>query len=307
MKSAVIGSWLVFIGLLALNSNTGFAQGRFTLRLVPKTIDCVNNKVEACVEIRAVSKDSAFVMGNANLRVFYKSAQLTGPTIKSRNNFTSAISTAYSTMGFLSNPGADTSIVTLNILYNGENGQGTTVDTTWLSVACLEFSIAGANATKCYDLFSLPKDFSLSLPNTVITRAYHSPTNDDPTRTLTAEVNGTFINIANQCSLPIVAIAGDTTINNGGTATLTLTSQNNIFPATINLTGGTSVQLTQANPVKTVTVSPTTQTTYQILSVAGACGAGSAASGKSQVVVQVSQPQNCPPAKCIPLTFRIVK
>ncbi len=302
MKKTFMNGLLIFIGILALLSNMTFAQERFQLRLVPDTIDCVNNKVSVCVEIQAI--DSAFIMGNANLRIFYKTAQLSTPIIKSRNNFTSG---QYSNITSATAAGADTSIFTLNIFYNGSNGEGQTVDTTWKSVACLEFSIAGANTTKCYDMFFLPNDFSLSLPNTVVTRAYLAPTVDDPTLTLTETIEGSFINIANQCSLPVVAISGDTTINVGGTAVLTLTSQNNIFPATILLSGGTSVELTQAEPVKTVSVTPGITTTYQIQSVTGICGAGATASGQNQVLVQVNQIQNCPPGKCIPLAFKIIK
>lgn len=301
MESAVVSRWLFFIGISVLCSAQAVAQTSFKLRLVPKTISCDS----AIVSVEIQAPDSAFVMGNANLRIFYKSGQLAAPSIKSRNNFTSG---DYSSLTSLTGTGADTSVFTLNIVYKGENGEGTTVGAAWLSIADIKFSILGANAAKCYDLFSLPKDFSNSLPNTVVTKAYASPTVDDPARTLTAEINGTFINIANRCSLPVVAIAGDTTINTGGTATLTLSSQNGVLPATISITGGASINLTQANPIKTITVTPATMTTYQILSVTGTCGAGAAASGKSQAVVQLASPQNnCPPAKCVPITFVILK
>ncbi len=300
MKSAVISRWLFFIGISFLFSTEIVAQTSFNLRMVPKSISCDSAIVS--VEIQAL--DSPFVMGNANLRIFYKSAQLTAPSIKSRNNFTSG---DYSSITSLPSIGSDTSVFTLNILYKGEDGEGTTVGASWISIADIKFSILGTNATKCYDLFFLPKDFSNSLPNTVVTRAYHSPTVDDPARTLTEEVNGTFVNIVSQCSLPVVAIAGDTTINTGGTATLTLSSQNGVLPATITITGGMSTELTQATPTKTVAVTPATMTTYQIVTVTGACGAGSAASGQSQAVVQIASPQNCPPAKCVPLTFVIIK
>lgn len=300
MKSAVVNRWLFLIGMTVLCATQAVAQTSFKLRLVPKSISCDS----AIVSVEIQAPDSAFVMGNANLRIFYKSAQLATPSVKSRNNFTSG---DYSSISSLTDIGADTSVFTLNIVYRGEFGNGTTVGTSWTSIADIKFSILGTNAAKCYDLFFLPKDFSNSLPATVVTKAYASPTLDDPARTLTAEVNGTFINIANQCSLPVVAIAGDTTINAGGTATLTLSSQNGVLPATVTITGGSSIDLTQANPTKTVTVTPAVMTTYQILTVSGTCGTGSAASGKSQAVVQIAASQNCPPAKCVPLTFVIIR
>lgn len=300
MKSAVLSRWLFFLGMSVLFSIQAVAQTSFKLRLVPKSVTCDS----AIVSVEIQAPDSAFVMGNANLRIFYKSAQLANPSIKSRNNFTSG---DYSSISSLTDIGADTSVFTLNIVYRGEYGNGTMVGTSWVSIADIKFAILGTNVSKCYNLFFLPKDFSNSLPATVVTKAYASPTVDDPARTLTAEVNGTFINIANQCSMPVVAIAGDTTINNGGTATLTLSSQNGVLPATVTITGGSSIDLTQANPIKTVTVTPTVMTTYQILTVTGTCGAGSAASGKSQAVVQIASPQNCPPAKCVPLTIVIIR
>ncbi|AEI48020.1 hypothetical protein [Runella slithyformis] len=300
-KSEVVSRWLFLITTLALFSTQALSQTSFQLRLVPKTISC--DSVIVSVEIQA--PDSAFVMGNANLRIFYKSAQLAAPSIKSRNNFTSG---DYSNISSLNDIGTDTSVFTLNVVYRGEFGNGTMVGKSWIPIADIKFSIIGTNAFKCYNLFFLPKNFSNTLPATVITKAYASPTVDDPARTLTAEVNGTFINIANQCSLPVVAIAGDTTIIAGSTATLTLSSQNGVLPATVTITGGASINLTQANPIKTVTVAPAVMTTYQILTVTGTCGAGSAASGKSQAVVQIASPQNdCPPVKCVPITFVIIK
>jgi hypothetical protein len=303
MKNPIIGRGPILIGILFFFYVTGaFAQTSFKLRLVPKSISCDS----AIVSVEIQAPDSAFVMGNANLRIFYKSTQLANPSIKSRNNFTSG---DYFNITSLTDVGVDTSVFTLNILYRGEQGSGTTVGASWISIADVKFALLGTNVSKCYDLFFLPKGASNSLPNTVITRAYASPTVEDPSRTLTEEINGTFTNIMNQCSLPVVAIAGDTTINAGGVAILTLSSQNGVFPATITITGEAPIQLTQAEPVKTVSVSPATDTIYQILTVTGSCGSGSVASGKSQAKVSVLEvtPPECPPAKCIPVTVRIIK
>ncbi|RDB04611.1 hypothetical protein [Runella aurantiaca] len=302
MKNPIIGRTLIFVGVFLFYAMGAFAQTSFKLRLVPKSISCDS----AIVSVEIQAPDSAFVMGNANLRIFYKSAQLANPSIKSRNNFTSG---DYFNITSLTDVGVDTSVFTLNILYRGEQGSGTTVGAAWISIADVKFALIGTNTSKCYDLFFLPKGVSNSLPNTVITRAYASPTVEDPNRTLTEEINGTFTNIMNQCSLPIVAIAGDTTINAGGVAILTLSSQNGVFPATVTITGEAPIQLTQAEPVKTVSVSPTTDTIYQILTVTGGCGAGSAASGKSQAEVSVLEviPPECPPVKCIPLTVKIIR
>ncbi|NBB17722.1 hypothetical protein GVN20_00010 [Runella sp. CRIBMP] len=302
MKSPVIGRGLILVGIVLFYATGAFAQTSFKLRLVPKVIACDS----AIVSVEIQAPDSAFVMGNANLRIFYKSAQLANPSIKSRNNFSSG---DYFSITSLTDVGVDTSVFTLNILYRGEQGSGTTVGNSWISVADVKFALTGTNTSKCYDLFFLPKGASSSLPNTVITRAYASPTVEDPTRTLTSEINGTFTNITNQCSLPVVAIAKDTTINAGGVAVLTLSSQNGVFPATVTITGQAPIQLTQAEPVKTVSVSPASETIYQILTVTGNCGSGSAAAGKSQAkvsVLQVTLPE-CPPTKCIPLTLRIIK
>ncbi|RDB06974.1 3-coathanger stack domain-containing protein [Runella aurantiaca] len=245
MKSPVIGSGLIFVGIVLFYATGAFAQTSFKLRLVPKVIACDS----AIVSVEIQAPDSAFVMGNANLRIFYKSAQLANPSIKSRNNFSSG---DYFSITSLTDVGADTSVFTLNILYRGEQGSGTTVGASWISVADVKFALTETNTSKCYDLFFLPIGASRSLPNTVITRAYASPTVEEPGRTLTEEVNGTFTNITNQCSLPIVAIAKAPTINAGEMAILTLSSQNGVFPATGTITGEAPIQLTRAEPIKMV-------------------------------------------------------
>jgi len=293
---------LFFSVLFATTSLCVLAQGRYNLRVVPQRIDCATNKVEACVEIQATSADSAFVMGDANLRIGFKTAQLSGtPVIKTRDNFTSG---DYSSISSAFAPGADTSFFTLNIAYRGESGSGAMVGVAWTKVACVEFSLNAANISKCYDLF-----LSKSNPSTVVRRAVASPIPENPTRTLTLAVGqGTFTNIANECpsDKAVVSLTGDATINPGQNTPLTIKLVSGSAPYTVVLTGGITLSnITQATTI--TNVSPSVNTVYEITSVSNACGSGSADAVLNKARITLLPVENCPPAKCAIFTTKLIK
>ncbi len=292
MKNYLTKSFFIFASLLMF-STLAQAQtqsiavfGRYEVRLVHSALDCAKDSVKACLEIRATSTDSAFVMGSANIYLSFQNNQLTNPTIRSYSNFHDT--NIYSFIDLVSTVGPTSTVISVNIINNGRNGAGTTVGTNWMPIVCLGFGIAPANQTKCYSL-----SISASQPSTVVTRAYPNPSN--PTGlSLTQEISqGLLTSISNQCPVnPIVTLSGGGTINAGGSANLIVTSQNSILPATVTLSGGAgTVVLTQQEPSKTIQVSPTQTTTYTIQSVTGDCGAGTS-QGSAPVVVNAVIP--CP-------------
>jgi len=296
MKKFNLKSFL-FIAALLMGAVVARAQGRYEIRLVPGVYTCAKDSVTMCVEIRATSADSAFVMGNANILLTYPTSQLSNPVFRSRGVFSGG---TYSLLNMTKTAGNPTSALSINIVNNGVNGEGTTVDTNWKTVACLAFSTAG-NTSKCYSL-----TVSASNPTTVVTMAYPDPADPQNNISLTKQVSqGTLTSISNQCpATPIVTLSGGGTIAAGGSSTLTVTSQNSVLPATVLLSGGTSVTLTQQSPTKTVTVTPTNTTTYTVQSVSGDCGAGTG-QGTATVTVQ-SSGTDCTNVKCVPVTFRII-
>ncbi len=283
---------LFFSTLLQAQTSTG----RYEVRLVHDAYNCAKDSVVVCVEIRATSADSAFVMGNANFLILYQNNQLSTPTIRRRGIFSGG---SYATMTMTRTDGDPTSALSINVVNTDVGGAGAPVSTAWQTVACIAFSTAG-NTSKCYNL-----TLSASNPATIVTRSFENPS-DPEGISLTQEVTqGNLTSITNQCPAnPTVALSGGGTINAGNTATITVTSQNNVLPAQVSLSGGIQVSLTAQEPSKNVLVSPNADTTYQILTVNGDCGAGT---GQGQAVVLVVSPQNCPPAICIPITTRIIK
>lgn len=305
MKNALKITWIISIYLLANGSNVALSQGRYNLRLTPESIDCVNGKKVAVVEIQATSADSAFVMGNGNIRIGFKRNQFkNNPVIKTRHNFSSG---DYKTITSVLARGADSSIFTLNIEYRGEFGSGTTVTAAWTKIASIELSDTTTNTTKCYDLRLIKSE-----PSTVITMAYAAATAEDPGRTLTASVTqGVFTNIVNECpsaaSKPVVSLIGDATINPGQTTPLSIKLLSGDMPYTVVLSPGGITLADLMLATTTQNVSPSTNTTYQIQSVSNACGTGTADPQFNRAIITVLPPENCPPAKCVFFTAKVVK
>lgn len=300
MKKFLIQSLFISASLLML-SVLAQAQGRYQVRLVHGSYNCAKDSVVVCVEIRATSADSAFVMGNANIQLNYPTAQLSNPSFRSRGVFSGG---TYSLLGITRTAGSPTSALSINIVNNGVNGEGQRVGTDWKQVACLAFSTAG-NTSKCYNL-----TISATNPSTVVTMAIPDPTDPQNNLSQTKEITqGTLTSITNQCPVnPTVALSGGGIINTGGSSNLVVTSQNSVFPATVVLSGNAgTVTLTQQEQSKSVAVSPTQTTDYTIQSVTGACGTGTG-QGTAKVTVQTvgPNPNPCANVKCIPLTLRVI-
>lgn len=298
---------LLFTSVLMLVGQVSQAQGRYEVRVTHSKFNCATDSVEVCVEIRATSTDSAFVMGSGNIFLVYENAQLGNPTFRKRGAFSSASNANYGLLGMTVTPGATTSALSLNIVNNGTSGAGVTVSTDWSLVACLAFRTVNTN-NKCYNLTISPSN-----PTTVMTLAYKDPADTDPNNplmSLTRTISrGALTSISNQCpTTPIASLTGGGTINQGQNANLTIATTNNVLPATVTLTGGINVQLDAQNPSRTIQVSPNLTTDYEIQSVTSSCGAGAASSSQFKVTVTViNSNSGCPPQKCVPATVTLVK
>ena len=271
MKKFLTQSLFILASLLMLSTlaHAQTSAGRYEIRLVHNSFDCAKDSVKVCLEIRATSADSAFVMGSSNIYLAFQNNQLVAPVIYSYSNFHDT--NIYSFIDLVPTVGANSTIVSLNIVNNGRNGAGTTVGTNWMPIACLRFGIAAANQAKCYSL-----SINASQPSTVVTRAFPNPLNPAGLSSTLEISQGALTPITNQCpTTPIATLSGGGTIASGGSANLVITSQNNVLPATVVLSGGAgTVTLTSVEPSKTLSVSPTQTTSYTIQSVTGECGTG---------------------------------
>jgi hypothetical protein len=282
-----------------LLSNVSFSQtGRYDLRLVHQSFDCVKKKATFSLEIKATSADSEFVMGSANIPISHKNAQLKNPKIITRSNFTmfamgyKKIDSTYATSAT-----ADSSFYTVLINYVGDGTVGTTVSSTaWMPIVTFEFDVVGANLSGCYNVYLVKKD-----PTTVVTRTNASAQ--------TFEVKqGMFTSIVSQCPQnPVVGMTGTAAITQGQSASLTFTLTGGTLPATITLSDNTVVNM--ATTTQNLTVSPSTTTTYTISSVQGSCGAGTTANGGNQFKINVTPKPTSNPclSVCVPSTFVIIK
>ena len=275
--------FFVFGFLLFVNITSIFAQGEYDLRLLPGSLDCIKKTVTVCIEIK--SNAAVFKLDGGNIQILYATNQLTNPRFKSRDNFSGGNYNKMDSLITLNTSGT-AGLLGINITSAVNGADGTVVGPDFMKVACIEFDVPSANTTNCYNL-----SLSKSAPATVITKvgSVNSPT----------ATQGTFTNIANQCPVsPVVSMTKGTGVD----PSLIFTLTTGTVPATVTLTDGTTINMTQS-PTN-FPVSPTVQVTYQIQSVTSPCGAGSAATGSSPVTVT---PGTTPPnSSCVSVKCAIV-
>ncbi|RKY79697.1 hypothetical protein DRQ07_06145 [candidate division KSB1 bacterium] len=79
-------------------------------------------------------------LGSSNFPFYYNYNALSDPVLVSAHNFSGGL---YSELNIANNG----SWVSVNILYNGSDGQGTKVDTSWINVATIHFNITDPDQT----------------------------------------------------------------------------------------------------------------------------------------------------------------
>ncbi len=198
--------------LLGLSSLLSAQSGSFDARLSLKNLDCKTGKADVQVEVKAHTDRQVFLMGDANYRFEYEANKLTGPKLKSQDNFSNQAPQRQRSYGVHNLQGSRTrekaGIVSLNTFYNGTNSDAEKVTTDWKSVATISFDIADFRSPS-----TLTWHDNRAFPTTGMSQL--SVTNNDPTAfeydLNGVEAGGLFTNLtvnpAAQCrnSAPAVA------------------------------------------------------------------------------------------------------
>ncbi|MFC5409369.1 gliding motility-associated C-terminal domain-containing protein [Larkinella bovis] len=213
-----------FFFLLAFCTSFGAKaqNGLFDVRLQLKKADCTNRKLQVAVEVKAHNENSSFLMGNANLRFSYDAQRIKAPTIVDQQNFTSLgekASLNYSPLSLNGSVERSTrGIVSLNIIYSGSEHNATSVTTSWLPVATLEFDLVNAQ-DKAGTVIEWNDD--KSFPVTGLSEVVLKKTGPDfDYDTYVVKASGVFENLtisslANLCSGINPETAGEFTIPEG--------------------------------------------------------------------------------------------
>lgn len=138
--------FLSFFSALILLMSQAIAQnGRFDVRLKLQKADCIQQKLQVNVEIKAHDAKSTFLMGDANFRFAYTTQMLKNPSISKQFNFSSIGEHATLNYNPLSLNGSverdDQGLVSLNIIYNGSEQNATQVGATWMPIATIQFDM----------------------------------------------------------------------------------------------------------------------------------------------------------------------
>jgi gliding motility-associated-like protein len=137
--------WGFLFFALCTSSFIKAQNGQFDVRLQLNKVDCARQKLLVTIEIKAHDESSSFLMGNANLRFSYNTQLIKGPEIVDQQNFTSLGEKGSMNYNPLSLNGSTErnpkGIVSLNIIYSGAEQNATTVTSSWMPIATLQFDL----------------------------------------------------------------------------------------------------------------------------------------------------------------------
>ncbi|TDB58665.1 hypothetical protein [Arundinibacter roseus] len=262
--------WFVFFyasAILVSHAQTG----RYDLRFVQESYDCVARKVVFSAQIRAAHPDSTFIMGSSSLPFTFPAGVLSTPVLSSIQNFSGG---RYTTLTMTQ----QSSVLTLNIVYQGmapfEDPDNVLTD--WKSIAQITFDVP-SGSDGCYSLvWNDENAFPSADVNEVVISG--GSANEGLAQSGTFEVNTAC---AFAAGLPVASIMGDTSIFLGEQAVLKVNFTGEL-PQTISVDGISYSNLSQS-PVM-INVFPDQTTTYTIDSVSNACGKGTV-SGSATVTI----------------------
>lgn len=143
----------------------GQAQSFFNARLRVNKIDCSNRTVQIDLEIRSLSMDDQFLMGDANLRFGYDATVMRQPVLKQQHNFSSEASQGqdYGLQNLNgSSEGATRGVVSLNLFYTGTGKKPQKVTFNWIPIATIQFDLvhlasSAATPISWYTAYDFPK------------------------------------------------------------------------------------------------------------------------------------------------------
>jgi hypothetical protein len=262
--------FLVFISVQALAQS-----GKYDLRMVQESVDCVTRKVTFSAQIRASEPGNEFILGSSSILFTNQTPLiLSNPVLTSIDHYSGG---RYGTLTL----SEQSPVITLNVLYAGTAPFTDTLNviSTWTSIAHITFDVASPS-NGCYALnWNGANDF----PGTDVLEVFIS----GGVRNEVSATAGTFSN-ATSCAfadlLPVATISGDTTIQAGQSTTLKV-HFTGASPISLTVNGVAYNNLTQS-PLS-VPVTPAGTTTYTLGSVSNACGAGT---GAGSATVTISTP-----------------
>jgi hypothetical protein len=164
------------------------------------------------------------------------------------------------------------------------------------------------NSPKVNESFAVSPTATTTYTITSVTDACGTTTyaTDPPSTTVTvSEINDPCENKP----LPTATVtASSSSITRGESSTLTVTLTEGTGSWSAVLSDGSTVTAS-SKPSEIFTVSPTTNTTYKIISVTDTCGTNTYAAGAAApaITVSVSPDGSCVPQPCLPITFRLIK
>ncbi len=141
---------LLFLCFAIVSLNGVSAQnGLYDARIAVKTFDCANRSVILQVQIRATRINSRFKLGDANYRFTYDPRQIKQPVLVTQDNFSNqapALDRNYGPQNLSGSAEGDTkAILSINCFYSGGAEGAKSVDTSWMTVSCVKFSVVDAN------------------------------------------------------------------------------------------------------------------------------------------------------------------
>ena len=152
MRKVLAATTTCLMVLFSLVSS--FAQsGKFDVRVKLKNSDCVAKKITIQVQVKAHDANSTFKMGDANFRFDYDPTVVKTPVNVSQENFSSIAPAndlnyvSQTLAGSQVTPDGTKGMVSLNVIYSGNNAGAQLVGTEYMTVACIQFDIV--NITGC--------------------------------------------------------------------------------------------------------------------------------------------------------------
>lgn len=161
--------FLLFVGLWS----QGNAQTMFNARLRVSKIDCNAKIAQVDVDVRAVSMNDNFNMGDANFRFSYDNRILKNPILKKQYRFSSEADNGqeYGPQNLNgSTEGQSKGLVSLNLFYTGTGKSPQRLTTDWTTIATIQFDIVNTTTASTSQLtWYTPQTFPKSGLSQVLT------------------------------------------------------------------------------------------------------------------------------------------
>jgi uncharacterized repeat protein (TIGR01451 family) len=188
-------------------------NGKFDVRIRLKSSDCVTKKITIQVQVKAHDATSTFKMGDANFRFDYDPLVVKNPVNVLQENFSNIAPAsdlnyvAQTLTGSNVTPDGTMGIVSLNILYSGNNASAKLVSSTdYMTVACLQFDIL--NMTGCVNFRWHTDNVTVDFPVTGMNEIVETSADPYDYTNPIVPAGGVFESL-NQCIAPLCSVPVD--------------------------------------------------------------------------------------------------